>query len=103
MDEPFAALDAQTKAEIHEELVTIWQKSRATIFFVTHSIEEALLLGTKVAVMSHRPGRICELIPVDLPRPRDTTSPQFNDLKRHVLALVRAQGAAAGRPAQRAA
>ncbi|MGF6971151.1 NitT/TauT family transport system ATP-binding protein [Paraburkholderia sp. WC7.3g] len=103
MDEPFAALDAQTKSEIHEELVTIWQKSRATIFFVAHSIEEALLLGTKVAVMSHRPGRICELIPVDLPRPRDTTSPQFNDLKRYVLALVRAQGAAAGRPAQRAA
>jgi NitT/TauT family transport system ATP-binding protein len=97
MDEPFAALDAQTKEEIQEELVTIWQKSRSTIVFVTHSIDEALLLGTKVAVMTHRPGRIRELIPVDLPRPRDITSPAFNDLKRHVHALIREEASAAMR------
>lgn len=97
MDEPFAALDAQTKEEIQEELVTIWQKSRSTIVFVTHSIDEALLLGTKVAVMTHRPGRIRELIPVDLPRPRDMTSPAFNDLKRHVHALIREEASAAMR------
>jgi NitT/TauT family transport system ATP-binding protein len=103
MDEPFAALDAQTKSEIQEELVTIWQKSRSTIVFVTHSVDEALLLGTQVAVMTHRPGRIRELIPVDLPRPRDITSPRFNDLKRHVLALIREEAKAASRLARQAA
>jgi NitT/TauT family transport system ATP-binding protein len=103
MDEPFAALDAQTKSEIQEELVTIWQKSRSTIVFVTHSVDEALLLGTQVAVMTHRPGRIRELIPVGLPRPRDITSPRFNDLKRHVLALIREEATAANRLARQAA
>jgi NitT/TauT family transport system ATP-binding protein len=103
MDEPFAALDAQTKSEIQEELVTIWQKSRSTIVFVTHSVDEALLLGTQVAVMTHRPGRIRELIPVDLPRPRDITSPRFNDLKRHVLALIREEAKAVSRLARQAA
>jgi NitT/TauT family transport system ATP-binding protein len=97
MDEPFAALDAQTKEEIQEELVTIWQKSRSTIVFVTHSVDEALLLGTQVAVMTHRPGRIRELIKVGLPRPRDITSPHFNDLKRHVLQLIREEASAAHR------
>lgn len=95
MDEPFAALDAQTKADIQEELVTIWQKSRSTIVFVTHSVEEALILGTQIAVMTHRPGRIRELIPVDLPRPRDTTSVVFNEIKRHVLSLIREEAALA--------
>jgi NitT/TauT family transport system ATP-binding protein len=95
MDEPFAALDAQTKADIQEELVTIWQKSRCTIVFVTHSVEEALILGTQVAVMTHRPGRIRELIPVDLPRPRDTTTHRFNEMKRHVLGLIREEAALA--------
>jgi NitT/TauT family transport system ATP-binding protein len=95
MDEPFAALDAQTKADIQEELVAIWQKSQSTIVFVTHSVEEALILGTQIAVMTHRPGRIRELIPIDLPRPRDTTSVVFNEIKRHVLALIREEAALA--------
>ncbi|MEI8304724.1 MAG: ABC transporter ATP-binding protein [Burkholderiales bacterium] len=89
MDEPFAALDAQTKLEMQEELVAIWERYRSTIVFVTHSVDEALILGTQVAIMTHRPGRIRELIEVDLPRPRDVTSPVFNELKRHVLAMIR--------------
>lgn len=89
MDEPFAALDSQTKLEMQEELVTIWQRQRGTIVFVTHSVDEALILGTKVAVMTYRPGRIREMITLDLPRPRDVTSPEFNELKRHILALIR--------------
>ncbi len=89
MDEPFAALDSQTKLEMQEELVDIWQHQRGTIVFVTHSVDEALILGTKVAVMTYRPGKIRELIPLDLPRPRDVTSPEFNELKRHILALIR--------------
>jgi NitT/TauT family transport system ATP-binding protein len=71
---------------------------------VTHGIDESLALGTHVAVMSARPGRIRELIPIDLPRPRDATSPQFNDYKRHILSLLRPEPAAAdGAPLLRAA
>jgi len=89
MDEPFAALDAQTKLEMQEELVAIWQKRRCTIVFVTHSVDEALVLGNKIVVMTRRPGRIRESVTFDLPRPRDITSHEFNDAKRRVLALIR--------------
>jgi NitT/TauT family transport system ATP-binding protein len=95
MDEPFAALDAQTKLEMQEELVTLWQRYESTIVFVTHSVDEALILATKVAVMTHRPGRIRELIDVALPRQRDSTSQAFNDAKRHVLSLIREESALA--------
>jgi len=91
MDEPFGALDEQTRMDMQNELVQIWQNHQGTIVFVTHGIDEALMLGTKVAVMSARPGRIREVIDVDLPRPRDITSPQFNALKRHVLGLLRTE------------
>ncbi|WP_372395712.1 ABC transporter ATP-binding protein [Azospirillum sp. HJ39] len=92
MDEPFAALDAQTKMDMQEELVAIWQKQRCTIVFVTHSVDEALVLGTQVAVLTSRPGRLRERIELDLPRPRDITSPRFNDHKRHILNLIREEG-----------
>ncbi|MDQ7990473.1 MAG: ABC transporter ATP-binding protein [Candidatus Dactylopiibacterium sp.] len=95
MDEPFAALDAQTKIEMQEELVSIWQRHQGTVVFVTHSVDEALVLGTQIAVMTHRPGRIRELIRLDLPRPRDSTSPEFNEIKRHILALIREESALA--------
>lgn len=95
MDEPFAALDAQTKMEMQEELVALWQRYEGTIVFVTHSVDEALILGTKVAVMTHRPGRMRELIDIDLPRPRDTTTHEFNLAKRHVLSLIREEAALA--------
>ena len=89
MDEPFGALDEQTRMDMHGELVRIWRESQSTIVFVTHGIDEALALGTHVAVMSARPGRIRELLPIDLERPRDSTSPRFNDYKRHILSLLR--------------
>lgn len=92
MDEPFGALDEQTKMEMHTELVRIWRDSQSTIVFVTHGIDEALTLGTHVAVMSARPGRIRELLPVEMERPRDPTSPRFNDYKRHILALLKPDG-----------
>ena len=94
MDEPFGALDEQTRMDMQNELVRIWQAHRGTIVFVTHGIDEALTLGTHVAVMSARPGRIREIIPIDLSRPRDITSPQFNEIKRHVLDLLRSERAA---------
>ncbi|ATA18186.1 NitT/TauT family transport system ATP-binding protein [Gibbsiella quercinecans] len=89
MDEPFGALDEQTKMDMHAELIRIWRESKATIVFVTHGIDESLALGTHVAVMSARPGRIRELLPIDLERPRDPTSKVFNDYKRHILSLLR--------------
>ncbi|MGI4778974.1 MAG: ABC transporter ATP-binding protein [Janthinobacterium lividum] len=95
MDEPFGALDEQTKMEMHAELVRIWRESQATIVFVTHGIDESLALGTHVAVMSARPGRIRELLPIQLERPRDPTSAEFNDYKRHILQLLRPEAAVA--------
>jgi NitT/TauT family transport system ATP-binding protein len=89
MDEPFAALDAQTRTEMQEELVGIWQRYRGTIVFVTHSVDEALVLGNKIVVMTRRPGRVRDIVEFDLPRPRDVTTAAFNDIKRYVLSLIK--------------
>ncbi|GHC90219.1 ABC transporter ATP-binding protein [Streptomyces flavofungini] len=70
MDEPFGALDEQTRRILQQELLTIWERRRLTVVFITHSIEEAVLLGDRVVLMSPRPGRIAETVPVDIPRPR---------------------------------
>jgi len=70
MDEPFAAVDAQTRLTLQEELVRIWEGSRVTVIFVTHSVDEAVFLGDRVIVMSARPGRIIRELAVNLPRPR---------------------------------
>ena len=100
MDEPFGALDEQTRMDMQNELVRIWQQHQGTIVFVTHGIDEALTLGTHVAVMSARPGRIREIIPIDLPRPRDITSPRFNEIKRHIIGLLRSERSAASLQAE---
>ncbi|WP_462408531.1 ABC transporter ATP-binding protein [Neobacillus sp. Marseille-QA0830] len=88
MDEPFAALDPFTKTDMQEELARIWQEHKRTIIFVTHSVEEALILGTKIIVLSNRPGRVNKIIDLDMSRPRDTTSPIFNQYKREILDLI---------------
>jgi ABC-type nitrate/sulfonate/bicarbonate transport system ATPase subunit len=96
MDEPFGSLDAQTRSVMQELLLSVWERHQQTVLFVTHDIEEALLLADTVVVMTARPGRIKTRIAVDLPRPRTletTTSPRFNDLKRRLLALVREESA----------
>ena len=92
MDEPFGSLDAQTRTLMHELLLSVWESHHQSVLFITHDIEEALLLADSVAVMTARPGRIKARLKVELPRPRSievTTSPQFNELKREVLALIR--------------
>jgi NitT/TauT family transport system ATP-binding protein len=82
MDEPFAAVDAQTRELLQEELLRIWETTHKTIVFITHSIDEAVFLAQRVAVMSSNPGRIKEVIDVDLPTPRKSgdikVSPDFN-------------------------
>jgi NitT/TauT family transport system ATP-binding protein len=73
MDEPFGALDAQTREAMQEELTRLWERTRKTIVFVTHDIEEAVFLGDRVVVLSARPGRVKDVVPIALPRPRDLT------------------------------
>jgi NitT/TauT family transport system ATP-binding protein len=92
MDEPFGALDAQTRLTMQELLLTVWQQLKPTIVFVTHDIDEALFLSDKVYVMSARPGRIQSEVPVPIARPRAievTTSDSFNAMKREILHLIR--------------
>ncbi|HKX19826.1 MAG TPA: ABC transporter ATP-binding protein [bacterium] len=92
MDEPFGALDAQTRVFMQELLLDIWQKSPKTILFVTHDIDEALFLGDRVYVMTARPGRFRDEVRLDLPRPRTleiTMSPVFVEAKRRVLGIIR--------------
>ena len=92
MDEPFGALDAQTRVLMGELLLKVWGEAEKTVLFVTHDIDEAIFLGDRVLVMTARPGRIREEIIVPLPRPRSMdvlTSPEFVLLKRRIMDLIR--------------
>lgn len=91
MDEPFGALDALTRRSLQDELLRIWKQMDKTIVFVTHSIEEAVYLGSRVVVLTYRPGTIKLDLPVELPYPRDSNSPEFNAVKKQLAALVHAE------------
>ena len=82
MDEPFGALDAMTRERLQDELLDIWQRTKLTVVFVTHSVEEAIVLANRVVVMTPGPGRIESDNSLGLPRPRDVSSPEFNDIRR---------------------
>ncbi len=84
MDEPFAALDAQTRGHMQQLLQRIWMSDRKTVVFVTHDVREALVLGTRVVVMAARPGRVLEDLDVNLPRPRDPDEPALVELSRRI-------------------
>ena len=84
MDEPFGALDAQTRPELQTELLRIWQQSNKTTLFITHSIEEAVYLADRVLVMASHPGRIVRELGIDLKRPRDKQSKEFNEFEREI-------------------
>jgi NitT/TauT family transport system ATP-binding protein len=88
MDEPFGALDAQTRNMLQQELLDIWAKTKKTIVFITHSVDEAVFLSDRIIVLTPRPGRICRIFPVGLPRPRDRTSVEFAQVRRDVLDLI---------------
>jgi NitT/TauT family transport system ATP-binding protein len=93
MDEPFAALDAQTRELMQEELLSIWEATKKTVLFITHSIEEAVYLSSDVAVMTYRPGKLKRVFGVSLPYPRSDynirTTPEFLHLKLAIHELVR--------------
>jgi NitT/TauT family transport system ATP-binding protein len=96
MDEPFGALDALTRDSMNMELLRIWQARRNTILFITHSIQEAVLLADRVIVMSPRPGRILEAVAIDMPRPRDLAMinrPAFGEYAQQIRALLDATAA----------
>ena len=91
MDEPFGALDAQTRAQLQTELLETWEKEKKTCFFITHDVEEAIILAQRVVIMSARPGRVKEIVPVNIPYPRTQETKmtkEFLDLKVHVWGQV---------------
>ena len=95
MDEPFGALDAITREQLQVDLQAIWQRSRKTVVFITHSISEAVFLSDRVVVMTPRPGKIREILPIDLPRPRDLDvrdGPQFTGYTHRIGRLFRELG-----------
>ncbi|MGM0771544.1 MAG: ABC transporter ATP-binding protein [Halobacteriota archaeon] len=88
MDEPFGALDAQTRNTLQNELLDVWAKDQITIIFVTHSVDEAVFLSDKIVVMTARPGKIKKVINVELSRPRDRTSAEANELRHNLLGML---------------
>ncbi|MBB5173678.1 ABC transporter ATP-binding protein [Texcoconibacillus texcoconensis] len=88
MDEPFGALDEQTRSMLHKELHDIWEKTQKTIIFVTHNIRESILLSDRIVLMGTRPGGIREVYPVSLDRPRDTSSTGFIQLEKEINSVL---------------
>jgi NitT/TauT family transport system ATP-binding protein len=101
MDEPFGSIDAQTRQILQNDLLRIWDRSRKTVLFVTHAMDEAVFLSDRVAIMATAPGRIAEIVTIDLPRPRDDQTrrlPRFVDLTNHVWDRLRGMRGPAGEP-----
>ncbi len=101
MDEPFGALDAQTRLQMQELLLRLWDRYRKTVVFITHDIDEAILLADTIYVMSARPGRMQARMEVGLPRPRTLdllTGERFNRLKREIFGLIRGSASGGGDP-----
>jgi len=93
MDEPFGALDAHTRILLQKELLRVWENRRKTILFVTHGVDEAIYLADRILVMSARPGRILEMIDVDMERPRDRAHPAYGQLAERILSILEREAA----------
>lgn len=99
MDEPYGALDAQTRERLQEELIDIWRRTGTTILFITHDIDEAVYLGQRVAVMSSRPGRIMDVVDIDLDRDTDVdvrSTPDFAEHRHRIWTMLREASNPAG-------
>ncbi|HBS10253.1 MAG TPA: nitrate ABC transporter ATP-binding protein [Firmicutes bacterium] len=91
LDEPFGALDAQTRSQLQEDLLKTWEKERKTCFFITHDVDECVLLASRVIIMSARPGQVKEIIDIDLPYPRSQATkldPKFQEYRNHIWDVV---------------
>ena len=88
MDEPFSALDVQTRHKLQEELVRIWREEQKTIIFVTHNVDEAVFLADRVVVLGRNPGKIVKNFQIELDRVRDRSSPLFLDLKKEITGFL---------------
>lgn len=91
MDEPFGALDAQTRTQLQSELLETWERDQKTCFFITHDVDEAIILAQRVIIMSARPGRIKDIVDIDIPYPRTQETkmaPRFLELKNHIWSQV---------------
>jgi NitT/TauT family transport system ATP-binding protein len=95
MDEPFGALDAQTRNQMQKELLRIWSETKKTVVFVTHSVDEAVYLADRVVVLTARPSQIKEIFKVEQPRPRDRANPEFIALRKRILAELEEESAQA--------
>jgi NitT/TauT family transport system ATP-binding protein len=91
MDEPFGALDAMTRDRLHDELETVWRETQKTVVFVTHNVREAVRLGDRVVLLASRPGRVAEIFPVDIPRPRRIDSTEVATLAATITDRLRAE------------
>ncbi len=89
MDEPFVALDCQARSQLQEALLNIWEKTKKTIIFVTHNVEEAVFLADEIVCLSTRPAEVHQVIRVDMPRPRDRTSPELNKIRKEILSFIK--------------
>jgi NitT/TauT family transport system ATP-binding protein len=97
LDEPFASVDAQTRADLEDLLLDVWARTRLTVLLVTHDIDEAVYLADRIVVLSAAPTRVKELVTVDLPRPRDQIAtkerPDFAHLRAQIFGSIKAEGA----------
>ena len=88
MDEPFGSVDAQTRSMLHDELLSVWEETGKTVLFVTHDVEEAVTLADRIVVMEPSPGRVQEIVDVDLDRPRERTDQEFAEQVEYVRGLI---------------
>jgi len=91
MDEPFGALDAQTRNIMQSELLRIWEEEKKTVVFVTHNVDEAIYLADHIVIMSARPGRVKDVLEITLPRPRNRTSSEVNKIRDRILCDLRSE------------
>lgn len=89
MDEPYGQLDIELRFKLEDELINLWERTKTTVLFITHNIEESVYLGEKILVLTNKPTRVKEFIPDDLPRPRDIASPDFIKLRNHVTDMIK--------------
>ncbi len=89
MDEPYGQLDLDLRFKLEDELIKLWEKTKTTVIFITHNVEEAVYLGERIMVLTNKPTKVKEILPCDLPRPRDVASKDFVEIRNNVTELIR--------------